>query len=310
VNHIAGSRSTTSSSDARAPRKVATRADAPPPLPWYAVLADDTTCYRHHDRAAAVACQRCERPICSQCMTQASVGFHCPECTRAGAQKVIPARTLMNRRSTTVTSILMGLNIAAFVLQGATDGPRSTWSFADWGALYGPLVADGELWRIVASGFVHQGLLHIGLNMYALYLFGPPLERLLGPVRFALAYVSGLLGGAAAVLLFNFSQPTVGASGAVLGLAGALAAVLWSRGIKITQTSLGGIFVINLALPLLIGGISFWGHLGGIVGGFAGGWLLSWLPGRYRQPVGAAMGATAALCVALFAIAAAAGTLQ
>ena len=241
-------------------------------------------------------------------MTQASVGFHCPECARAGAQQVIPARALMNKRTTTVTSILIGLNIAAFVLQRATDRPGAAWSFADWGFLYGPAVADGELWRIVASGFIHQGLLHIGLNMYALYIFGPPLERLLGPVRFALAYAAGLLGGSAAVLLFAFNQPTVGASGAVLGLAGALAAVLWSRGIKITQTSLGGIFVINLALPLLIGGISFWGHLGGIVGGFAGGWLLSWLPTRFRQPMGVAMGATAALCVALFALAAAAGS--
>ncbi len=274
------------------------------------MLADDTTCYRHSDRPAAVACQRCERPICSQCMTQASVGFHCPECARAGAQKVIPARTLMNRRSTTLTSILIGLNVAAFLLQRATDSPASTWSFADWGALFGPRVADGELWRIVASGFVHTGLLHLGFNMYALYLFGPPLERLLGPVRFVLAYAAGLLGGAAAVLLFAFDQPTVGASGAVLGLAGALAAVLWSRGIKITQTSLGGIFVINLALPLLIGGISFWGHLGGIAGGFAAGWLLSWLPTRFRQPMGTAMGATAALCVALFALAAASGSFQ
>jgi len=274
------------------------------------VLADDTTCYRHSDRPAAVACQRCERPICSQCMTPASVGFHCPDCARAGAQTVIPARTLIDKRSTTVTSILIGLNLAAFLLQRATDRPGSTWSYANWGALFGPAVSDGELWRIVSAGFVHTGLLHLGFNMYALYLFGPPLERLLGPVRFTLAYLAGLLGGSAAVLLFDYSQVTVGASGAVLGLAGALAAVLWSRGVKITQTSLGGIFVINLALPLLIGGISFWGHLGGIVAGFAAGWLLSWLPGRYRQPMGTAMGATAALCVALFALAAASGTFR
>ena len=243
-------------------------------------------------------------------MTPASVGFHCPECARSGAQKVIPARTLMNRRSTTITSVLIGLNVAAFLLQRATDTPRSTWSFGSWGALYGPRVADGELWRIVTSGFVHGGLLHLGLNMYALYLFGPPLERLLGPARFALAYTAGLFGGSLAVLLFAFNQPTVGASGAVLGLAGALAAVMWSRGVKPHQSSLGGIFVMNLALPLLIGGISFWGHLGGIVGGFAGGWLLSWLPARYRQTLSAATAATAALCFALFAAAVASATLH
>ncbi len=135
--------------------------------------------------------------------------------------------------------------------------------------------------------------------MYALWIFGPPLERFLGPVRFGLTYLAGLLGGAVAVLAFNYDQPTLGASGAVLGLAAALAAVLWSRGVKPTQTSLMGIFVLNLLLPVILGGISFWGHAGGIVGGFAAGWLLSWLPDRYRVPMSTAMAATVGLCAAL-----------
>lgn len=80
-------------------------------------------------------------------------------------------------------------------------------------------------------------------------------------------YAGGLFGGSAAVLLFNWDQATLGASGAVLGLAGGLAGILWSRGINITQTSLGGIFLLNLALPLFTN-ISFWGHFGGIAGGF------------------------------------------
>ncbi len=259
-------------------------------------------CYRHNDRVAAVSCQRCERPICAQCMNQASVGFHCPECARSGAQKVIPARTLMGRRAAPVTVGLIVANLAVFLVQQSSN-TGSGQSVTEWGVLYGPAVADGEWWRIVTSGFLHASLIHVGLNMYALWNFGPVLEQALGRVRYGLTYLAGLLAGAMAVLAFSPDTPTLGASGAVLGLAGALGAVLWSRGIKPHQTSLGGIFLVNLALPILIPQISFWGHFGGIAGGFAAGWLLSWLPARYRQSTTTALGATAALCLVLFAVA-------
>lgn len=235
-------------------------------------------------------------------MTQASVGFHCPECARIGAQKVVRARDVSSGSQTPVTKTLMAMNVLAFLVQGQVVGdPPAT--IQRWGLLFGPLVEEGEWWRIVTSGFLHSGLLHIAFNMYALWIFGQVLERAIGSTRFAFAYAAGLFGGAAAVLLFNFDTPTLGASGAVLGLAGALAAVLWSRGIAITQTSLGGIFVINLGLPLLVPSISFWGHFGGIAAGFAAGWLLSWLPDRYNQSMTSTLTATAGLCVVLLAVA-------
>lgn len=261
------------------------------------MLDDTTACYRHPDRTAAVACQRCERPICTACMTPASVGFHCPECIRTGQQRVIRARDL-SRAPIPVTIALLVANIGVFTIQGLVIGdPPAT--IQRWGLLFGPEVAAGEWWRVVTSGFLHANLLHIGFNMFALWIFGPVLEREIGSLRFALAYAGGLLGGAAAVVHFDYSSPTLGASGAVLGLAGALAAVLWARGVAITQTSFGGIFIINLVLPLLVGGISFWGHFGGIAGGFAAGWLLSWLPERFGRSMAAATAATAALCGAL-----------
>jgi membrane associated rhomboid family serine protease len=265
-----------------------------------AVLDDDTRCYRHGDRTAAVLCQRCERPICPSCMNQASVGFHCPECARTGAQKVIPARTLMNRQSAPVSVALIAISVVAFLGQNAVVGDLT---LEQWGLLFGPRVADGEWWRIITSGFLHGNAIHLALNMYALWNFGPVLERALGAVRFGLTYLAGLLGGSLAVLVFDFNQGTLGASGAVLGLAGALAAVLWSQGVKPHQTPLAGIFAVNLLLPVLMPFISFWGHLGGIAGGFTAGWLLAWLPSRYRQPTSTALGATAALCLALFALA-------
>ncbi len=229
-------------------------------------------------------------------MNQASVGFHCPECARAGAQRVIDARQLTSWRPR-VTIALIVVNVVIFFAQDALIGGRRV---VDWGFLLGPAVAAGDWWRIATSGFLHGSLMHLGFNMYALWIFGQPLERTLGTARFALAYVAGLFGGGLAVLVFNYDVPTLGASGAVLGLAGALAAVLWARGVKLTQTSLFGLFIINLALPLLVPRISFWGHLGGIAAGFAAGWLLSWLPERFGRPTNLASAATVALCAALF----------
>lgn len=235
-------------------------------------------------------------------MTQASVGFHCPECTKAGAQKVVRASDLSARSQTPVTMTLIAMNVLAFFVQNQVVGdPPQT--IQRWGWLLGTEVENGEWWRIVTSGFLHGGTLHLAFNMYALWIFGQALERAIGSTRFAFAYTAALFGGAAAVLLFNFNTPTVGASGAVLGLAGALAAVLWSRGIPITQTSLGGIFIFNLALPLLVPRISFWGHFGGIAVGFAAGWLLSWLPDRYNQSMAVTLAATGGLCLALLAVA-------
>lgn len=203
----------------------------------------------------------------------------------------------------TVVTVLVAINVVAFLAQNATGG-----SLSRWGRLLGdnpfaghPGVADGEWWRIVTSAFLHGSLFHIGFNMYALWILGNSLEQGVGKLRFGLIYLAGLLGGSFAVLAFDFHVPTLGASGAVLGSAGALAAVLWSRGTSITQTPLGFVLLVNLALPLLVGGISFWGHFGGIAAGFAAGWLLSWLPVRFGQSESVALGAAIGLCLALSA---------
>ncbi len=259
-------------------------------------------CYRHPQSKAAVECQRCGRPICPQCMRQASVGHHCPECVAGQGQQVYTARNLMNQRPPVTTALIVA-NVVAFVFQLGTNG-----ALTRWGLLLGPAVEIGEWWRIVTGGFLHFNYIHIGFNMYALWIFGPTLEKGVGSIRFALIYAAGLLGGSLAVLLFNFNQSTLGASGAVLGLAGGLAAVLLTRGVNIFQTSLGAIFAINLALPLLFPGISFWGHAGGIAGGFVAGLALSWLPERAGTSDRAATGATAALVMVLFVVSLAVGT--
>lgn len=228
-------------------------------------------------------------------MSQASIGHHCPSCRAEGNQQVYTPRN-MPGDGITVTKALVAINVFAYLAQLGSDGRLSS-----WGLLFGPAVDQGEWWRVVTSAFLHGSIMHIGFNMYALWLFGNAVEEGLGKARFLMVYLAGLLGGAFAVLAFDFGAPTLGASGAVLGLAGALSAVLWSRGVSITQTSLGFVLAVNLALPLLVGGISFWGHFGGIAAGFAAGWLLSWLPTRFGQTQQVAMVAVGALCVALMA---------
>ena len=230
-------------------------------------------------------------------MHQASVGHHCPECVAGQGQQVYTARNLMNQRPPVTTALIVA-NVVAFVFQLGTNG-----ALTRWGLLFGPAIEVGEWWRIITGGFLHASILHIGFNMYALWIFGPTLEKGVGAVRFLLIYLAGLFGSSLAVLLFDYSQSTLGASGAVLGLAGGLAGVLMTRGINLFQTSLGAIFLINLALPILVPRISFWGHAGGIVGGFLAALALSWLPERVGVATRTATAVAALLVVGFFAAA-------
>lgn len=236
-------------------------------------------------------------------MRPASVGYHCPECTKSGSQQVYRPGDLATKPIATFT--IMGLCGLAFLAQMATGGSSlQAGTFTRDFVLFGPLIGEGEWWRAASGGFLHSGLLHIGFNMYALYLFGPMLEQALGKLRFVTIYLGGLAGGSLGVVAFNWDAPTLGASGAVLGLAGALAAVLASQGRSIFQTGLGGIFVINLLLPLIPGfRISFWGHFGGIVGGFLVAGVISQVPkflGRTAAAQNVAIALAAALVVVMF----------
>src|SRR3954449_8162802 len=124
------------------------------------------TCYRHPDRRAGVTCQRCDRPICPDCMTQGSVGFHCPECVKAAskAAPVYNSRTLPVSQPI-VTYGLMAINIGVFVLDLALNY-RLTGYNSDapgTGTLYAFAVYNGEWWRLVTSGFLHYGFIHIAM---------------------------------------------------------------------------------------------------------------------------------------------------
>jgi membrane associated rhomboid family serine protease len=144
-------------------------------------------------------------------------------------------------------------------------------------------VADGEWWRIVTGGFLHDphNPLHILFNMYVLYWLGGLLEPALGRARFIALYVASLLTGSlGAVLAVSAGTPTIGASGAVFGLMGAAFVMQRLRGVDPMQSGIGPVILLNLGLSFLIPGISIGGHIGGLVGGAACGFLLERLGRR------------------------------
>ena len=141
-------------------------------------------------------------------------------------------------------------------------------------ALYGPAVARGDDYRLISAAFVHYGLLHLAFNMYALYLIGGVFERYAGRAFAAVYFVSALAGSFGA-LLVTPNSPTVGASGAIFGLMGALFVFERQRGMSLLGGSIGGLILINLLITFAIPGISAGGHIGGLIGGGLVGFALS-----------------------------------
>lgn len=167
-----------------------------------------------------------------------------------------------------VTYTLMALNIAVFALTAAQAGSPANQSsalFRAW-ALVPLLVADGDVVRIVGSGFLHSGVVHLAVNMFALYIIGRDCEMVLGRSRYLAVYAVSLLGGATGVMLLSSPVvPTVGASGAVFGLLGAQAVILVR--LRRSPTPVLMIIGLNVVLSVAIPGISLWGHLGGLAAG-------------------------------------------
>lgn len=284
---------------------------------------DFPRCYRHPENRGGVICQRCDRPICPQCMTQATVGFHCPECLPArshpgGAaaqpkiRTVIPGRWVDTRPR--ATQAFIGLSLIGFLYSLVTGGSpmdASDRAVVD-GSLYAraldPLadgirlvgVDAGEYYRLVTSGFLHDGFIHLGFNLYALWILGTLLEHMLARPRFVALYLVSMLGGSFGVLLLSPNQPTLGASGAVFGLMGAMVFAQRTVGISVWRTPLMPVLALNLALTFMIPSVSVGGHLGGLLTGVGIGWLFIALA-RRRVPDWGAVAVSAVVAAVLVA---------
>lgn len=234
-------------------------------------------CPRHPDRTTYLACTRCERPACPQCLTPAAVGFHCVDCLNAAptpkGRTIIGAPSTGGRAIVTLTILIAA--IAAFVAQQAVPGfQRQFWLIAlalDPPNLVG--VATGEWWRLITVGFLHAGWMHIAFNMYALWLLGPNLEQIYGHRRFAVIYGLALLGGSTASYLFSApNSPAVGASGAIFGLFGATIVV--ARRLGRDASGIYSILLINAIIGFVVPNIDWRAHAGGLVIGALTAWLL------------------------------------
>ncbi len=228
------------------------------------------TCYRHPDRETAVSCSSCGRPICPDCMTPTPVGMRCPECA---SQRTKVVRGVgggaSGFRQAPATYVLIAINVIAYLIEitagsgGFDAGGKIVVDYA----LFGPSVAEGEWYRLVTSGFLHASLLHIGFNMLLLFLLGRLLEPALGAPRFLLLYFASLLAGSLGALLLDPNALTLGASGAVFGLAGATFVIARGRGMDAIASEVGFLIVFNLIFSFLAPRISIGGHLGGLIGG-------------------------------------------
>lgn len=225
-------------------------------------------------------------------MRTASVGFQCPECARNATSRTYTARDLAARAAPVVTQALVAVNLVIFVvtLAGGANMSRARGDLViDYGLVGLAIGRDGligvdagEWYRLVTGGFLHSGLIHVGFNMYLLWLLGSALEPALGRVRFGVLYATSLLAGSFGVLLVDPTQLTVGASGAVFGLMGAMIVAQRAVGIDPWRSGIGGLVVINVIITFAVPNISIGGHLGGLVGGLAAGWLLIELPRTLR----------------------------
>jgi membrane associated rhomboid family serine protease len=200
-------------------------------------------------------------------MTTTAVGMRCPECARQRTKVV------RMRETTKVPRVTYGL-IAANVIAFLTEQGQFTLLGT---GIYGKVIEEGVLyrygigvqhqyWRLVSSGFLHENFVHIGFNMYLLYLLGLMLEPAIGSLRFGVIYATALLAGSFGAL-FATAAPSLGASGAIFGLMGAAAIELRARRLSVMESGIGGLIIINLIFSFSFANISVGAHIGGLIGG-------------------------------------------
>ena len=166
-----------------------------------------------------------------------------------------------------VTYALIVLCVIMFIVSGFG---YSTEALLLFGANYGPLVKSGEIYRLITCMFLHGGIIHLGLNMYSLFVIGPRVEDFFGKWKFLLIYfISGISASLLSIGL-NVNVISVGASGAIFGLFGALLYFGYSyRGYigALVRSQIVPIVLYNLIMGFFIPGIDMWGHVGGLIGG-------------------------------------------
>jgi membrane associated rhomboid family serine protease len=264
-------------------------------------------CPRHPDRVSYVRCQRCGRPACPECQRPAAVGVHCVDCVREAARQLPAQRTIVGAKASqgppVVTITLIALCVVSFVIQMTS----ATWTND---LVFAPVAGRSEPYRFLTAAFLHAtGFIpHLIFNMVALWFLGPFLEATLGRWRYLSLYLLSAIGGNVLVLLLA-DPPSVaagtwyvgvlGASGAIFGVFGA--ALLMLRRLGQSARTMFVVIALNLVISFTVPGISWQGHVGGLIVGTALGAAYVFAPRALRLPI--AIGATAGVAVLLVALA-------
>jgi membrane associated rhomboid family serine protease/Flp pilus assembly protein TadD len=220
----------------------------------------------------------------------------CPQCESAAAAHPAPSSAgpvLTTRAPVSVTVVLVGINLfmfVAMVLKGASVMQPDVDQLLRWGANFGPLTIGGQWWRLLTAMFVHIGIVHMALNMWALWNLGTLAEYLYGAKTFLALYLLSGLAASLASLAHNPLVTTAGASGAIFGVAGALISTLYLAKLptprSALRTSLISLIVFagySLAYGFVKGGIDNGAHIGGLVSGLLLGAVLTMDFGRARR---------------------------
>lgn len=261
------------------------------------------SCYRHPGRVTRLRCSSCDQPICVDCSHDASVGQKCPRCTGRGQRNI--RRVSARPGLPPVTTALLVLTCSVYVFTWLLPGLER--DLINELAMWNLGVSAGQWWRMVTAVVLHGSVFHILFNMWALYVFGPQLERESGSLPFLAMYLSSAAVGSLFVYWFShLLTVSIGASGAIFGVFG-----VWLAGAyrmrhtpygRRLLSQLGLLLAINFALPLLVPNIAWQAHLGGMAGGALIG--LMWSAQRRRSQRGPAL-AAAALLVGVLAVGAA-----
>jgi membrane associated rhomboid family serine protease len=255
-------------------------------------------CYRHPNVETGVHCTRCDRPICPECMTPAPVGYQCPECVAQARREFRkgPGRRIVTE-GVAATKVLLAALFAMFAVELLVGGANTLFqgpperTLIRLGAMQPFLIADGQYWRLFSAIFLHAGLLHIGFNAYALWIFGAAMELALGRSRFLLVFfLTGFLASATSYAFGPVESVGVGASGAIFGVFGAFIAYNYRRR-DLAQAAANlrwalMLILLNALLTLGIRQIDWRAHLGGLVAGFAAGMVAEgWGDRRTRKMI-------------------------
>jgi membrane associated rhomboid family serine protease len=228
-------------------------------------------CYRHPGTPSSALCAHCDRPICTDCMGQAPVGWQCPECIKSGAKSSPVQRVTFSRNRTGVVGstnptpvviTLVAVNVACFVASGF--GRSSV--IDRFGGLSHKVQQSDEYYRLVTSLFLHFDFLHIASNMLSLLIVGPAVEVMLGRTRFVTLYLLAGIGGA---VLYYLIAPAAsvgaGASGAIFGVMSAYVVLAYRQ--RKPMAPIVALIAINLVLGFAVPGIGWQAHIGGLIVG-------------------------------------------